>query len=228
MPFVSSFRNTTRTNQRVPQGLTNVRPAPNAITIKTNYPNATDGLYFIRLNPSNTDGTKRYYCDMTNAGGGWMLAAKIDTASNGEWGTGGSWWSTGSEVNPANTLNLNDNDGVADVYYNYTAQTGIRMCAGTLNNALQLNVSGQTARALTTTPRGTGFGRSAWINWFGGGSHQDNCNREGFLNSEGQFGIGFNNEGDCNTNDTGISIGRFSGSLSGSGGSSRPVFIMVR
>lgn len=227
MPFVSSFRNTTRTNQRVPQGLTNVRPAPNAITIKTNYPSIGDGAYYIRLNPSNTT-SKSIYCDMTNASGGWMLAAKIDTGANGEWGTGGAYWNTSSDVNTANMQNLNDNDGVSEAYYNYTLQTGVRMCATNLSNALQYNITGITPKATVTAGRGTGFGRNAWINWIGGGSHQGNCNREGFNNSEGQFGIGFNNEGDCATNDTGISIGRFGGYAVGTGTNAKTVYIMVR
>ena len=225
MPFISSFRNTTRTNQRVAQGLTNVRPAPNAITLKSNYPSIGDGAYYIRVNAASTS-SNAIYCDMTNAGGGWMLAAKIDTSSNSEWNQQSTWWNTSSDVNIGNMSSLAANDGVSEAYYNYTLQTGVRMCASNINNALQYNITGITPKATVTAGRGTGFGRTAWINWIGGGSHQVNCNREGFNNSQGQFGIGFNNEGDCNTNDSGITVG--GAGASGTGTSNKQVYVMVR
>lgn len=56
---------------------TQANPAPSALAIKREYPNAPDGVYWI--NPSGTGGDAfgptQVYCDMTTDGGGWMMIA---------------------------------------------------------------------------------------------------------------------------------------------------------
>jgi len=58
-------------------GSTPARAATSAASILALNPNAQDGLYYIDFGGSV--GPQLTYCDMTNYGGGWMLAMRIDS-----------------------------------------------------------------------------------------------------------------------------------------------------
>lgn len=70
------------------EGINNITPAKSCLAIKQNDSSAPDGKYRIQTN--NMSSAEQYYCDMTNAWGGWMLIFQR------AWGTWNreSCWST--------------------------------------------------------------------------------------------------------------------------------------
>jgi hypothetical protein len=193
------------------------KPATNAAQIYNAGDGSTDGAYYI----ASTSGVITPYCDMTN--GAYMLAATIDNSTDDNWMWGGSYWQVTSPLNESGTTTLANSDSINRLYYEYT-MSSIRCCLGSKGNALQYTYSG-TAKTLFNSGRSTSFGRSAWMSWAVNGGigvsssqwdNQPNCNAEGFgiragsADSYGRFFIGMNNEGPCDSNDSGIGFGWYS------------------
>ena len=69
-------------------------PAPSALAIKRQYPNAPDGIYWI--DPSGTGGENfgptQVYCDMTTDGGGWMMIGYAGNINTNKANTVGANW----------------------------------------------------------------------------------------------------------------------------------------
>lgn len=66
-------------------GLTSDNASTSAYKIKRDYPNSTDGLYWIRNQNINNGTPFQIYADMTTNGGGWTLL--LTNASNAGWTT---------------------------------------------------------------------------------------------------------------------------------------------
>ena len=85
-------------------------PALNARSIKINYPNSTNGVYWIHL---PNVGPKQIYCIMDSAydGGGWMMAMKATTGTTFNYSA--NYWTTTNTLNPTE-YNRNNGDAKFD------------------------------------------------------------------------------------------------------------------
>ena len=77
--------NATPTNRIKKNGLTAANAAVNAYEIKQDFPNSTDGLYWIKNDNINSGTPFQIYADMTTDGGGWTLI--MCNAANSGWTT---------------------------------------------------------------------------------------------------------------------------------------------
>lgn len=65
-----------------PDGLTSANASTSAYQIKTDYPNSTDGFYWIKNSNINGGVPFKIYADMTTNGGGWTLILKNSSGAN--------------------------------------------------------------------------------------------------------------------------------------------------
>lgn len=110
--------NRTKSKYPAPDGLTSATAAVSAQAIKSAYPNATDGVYWIDL---PTTGPKQVYCLMDSKydGGGWMMAMKATTGATFNYSA--NYWYTANTLNPTD-LTRNDGDAKYDVMNYYPAK----------------------------------------------------------------------------------------------------------
>lgn len=139
-----------------PDGSSSSRAGVSAAQILSDYPNSTDGVYWIDL---PTVGPTQIYClmDTNYDNGGWMLAMKATRGTTFNYSS--SYWTSTNTLNPSEN-NLNDGDAKYNTM-NYFAATDL------LATWPDLGVSGSNSGSIS--------GRSKW-NWlqnnFNGGSSQ--------------------------------------------------------
>ena len=201
-----------------------------AATIKANTGTTTNGYYWISL---PTAGATQVYCDMSGSTA-WMLAMRA-TSADTTFGYNAGYWTNNIGLNdsgdPTTAINIKNNN----LWQNFSV-SNIRLTASTAASSLTSNPTtsfGTFGATLNTIFNGgnnnyntqVNWGRANWISWAnsvgGMGSspwdNQPNCN-EDRINSTWTYhsvriGISFNNEGDCNTNDSGIGIGQWRNGL---------------
>lgn len=119
-------------------GLTASNPATSAQAIKTAWPTAPSGDYWIQ--PTGQSSYK-IYCDMTNQSGGWMLVA-VGREGNG-FGNG-NWWNNAGSGDFANGLRQGNlrTYNLANYFPRYLPATWIRAaCGGNTWNDVEMIVN---------------------------------------------------------------------------------------
>ena len=99
-------------------GLSAATAGVSALQIKTDFPSAVDGVYWIDV-PGYSP--KQTYCLMDSAydGGGWMLALKTTTGTTFNYGA--TYWTTANTLNP-NDVTRNNADAKYDVMNGFSAK----------------------------------------------------------------------------------------------------------
>ncbi|MDB4935039.1 MAG: hypothetical protein JWP87_2011 [Labilithrix sp.] len=188
------------------------RTAKSCDEIKTTYAGAADGIYTI--DPDGVGPILAYsvYCDMTNDGGGWTLAAKADGTKATFTYAAALWTDTSS----FGTAALDATEAKLPSFNNL-AFTNVRiiMNTGLVSTSA---VIPRTATSLSTaflTAFPSTLGRAAWKALVPNSSLQPNCNVEGFNSNTSDIGhshvrIGIigNEGGDgCGSPDSFLGIG---------------------
>jgi hypothetical protein len=98
-------------------GLSASTAGESAQQILEDFPNSTDGVYWIDL---PTVGPTQVYCimDSNHNNGGWMMALKATRGTT--FGYNSSYWTTNNTLNPT-ALNRNDGDAKFNVYNYFPA-----------------------------------------------------------------------------------------------------------
>jgi uncharacterized protein YjdB len=215
-------------------GLSSGSAVKSASEIKLNYPNATDGIYWIDV-PGK--GPTQTYCLMDSKydGGGWMLALKATRGTTFKYDA--NYWTTANTLNPTQ-VNRNDGDAKYDVMNAYLAKDMMALFpdipnvsteSGSIDGLtnwswLQNNFhnSGATTKLIDkfsgaqttyyTSTNGSmtfdGYGGSAFSNQ--GGFTWYGINFTTNTNAKMRWGFAWNNETDQSSNDVSSGIGMVS------------------
>ena len=187
-------------------------PANSAADIIAAGDSVGDGFYYIVINGT----TRQVWCDMTNDGGGWMMAARLHT-DNSQWTYDNSIWT--------NTTLLNETQGydygghVKNWVYTQFAFSEVRIAMQTLSNGIvEPTWSNATSFAsFMGSSTSSSNSRTTWINWVEtawgsyGQSWLANCNQYGTSKAYNyqyvKLGGTINGENDCSSNDESLGFG---------------------
>jgi len=173
------------------------------------------------------------YCDMTDAGGGWTLALKINGLVDGGTQTftyNQPIWTNTTLLNPTST-DLSENEAKFLSYTSIPFTNILGMMTGaTATNVLVIPVSDGTSllHLISTSAQNTvntTLGRTAWVDLTNPtATPQFNCNMEGINQGVGgtdvRIGLVTNQENDCLTPDSATGFGISGNSAVGSPGPS--------
>ena len=186
-------------------------PANSAQEIMDAGDSSGDGFYWIIIGGNAT----QVWCDMTNDGGGWMLAARVHT-DNSRWTYNDAYWT--------NTLLLNEGQDAnygghikTRVYTGY-AFSQVRLAMNTLSNGVvEAGWNGSSFNSFMGSSTSSSNSRTTWINWLEtawgsyGQSWLANCNQFGTSKTYNyqyvKIGGTINGENDCSSNDESFGFG---------------------
>jgi hypothetical protein len=191
-------------------------------TLLAAQPGLSSGVYTI--DPDGAGGAAPFaaYCDMTNDGGGWTLAMKINGALT-TFVYGSGYWTSNFTLNGASANLVQEEAKLAPFVSVPVSNVRLTVITGNATNSLVVPLAAP-ATSLTTLFSGasttTTLGRKTWMNLVPGSGLQPNCNREGTNVSVGTYasarlGIITNQENDCNTPDSYLGIGTDGGLCNG-------------
>jgi hypothetical protein len=190
--------------------------------LKSLAPNTPSGTYL--LDPDGTGPGAAYsaYCDMTDAGGGWTLALKIDgTRANSRFTYGSALWTDATTLN-AGSVDLTQTEAKFPSFAQIVASSVLLEMVDVQASATNPPVNRQvitlsspsTLLGLVSGPyTPTALGRGAWTALANNATLELNCNFEGFnavFNApyaRARIGLLANQQNNCNTPDSAIGFG---------------------
>jgi uncharacterized protein YbdZ (MbtH family) len=188
-------------------------PATSAAQIKEADPAATDGLYYIYMDDGNA---YPIWCDMTNDGGGWMMAARVHT-DNTLWTYDNAVWTNATLYN---STAVYDYEGhIKSPAYTMKPFNSVRIAMQQLTNGIIESTWANATSFSTFMSSGTSssVSRSAWLDmveeaWgIYGQAWLVNCNQFGtnrvYNYQYARLGGSLNNEAHCTSNDESVGFG---------------------
>jgi len=222
----------TNVAQGVADGSTAERAAVSAAAIKSATGTTTSGYYYIILGGT----ARQVYCDMSGSTA-WMLAMRASgSAATTTFGWSSAYWTNSTGLNETSDPLTDVDIKNSYIWTNWTVNS-IRLTGSQTASAYTANptatFTGWSQTLQTIFSQGNNsysgnieWGRTNWINWANSAcgtstsfwDNQPNCNVDA-VNAYGtyhgsRFGITFNNENDCGTNDSGVGFGQFRNGLS--------------
>jgi hypothetical protein len=190
-------------------GSSSEKAAESCLDIKALTGTTSNDFYWVNINSTPTN----IWCDMTNDGGGWMLAMRVHNNTS-RWYYDDAYWT--------NTTLLNETRGFdysghvkTKVYTNYPFSE-VRLVAGDLSNGLIENWSGTSLSSFMGSSNASTNNRTAWISWITAAAGEDpslqsNCNQAGtnkaYKYMYVRLGITSNGEDNCSSNDSALGFG---------------------
>ena len=170
-----------------------------------------DGFYYITIGGT----VRQVWCDMTNDGGGWMMAARVHTSTD-RWYYSDAYWTNSTLLNETQPYDYGGH--IKTWVYTQYPFSQVRFAGNTLSNGLVEPTWTNATSFASFMGSGTNSSnsRTTWDTFVAtaigtGTGLQANCNQIGTNKSYNymwvKIGITANNEGDCNTNDSAIGFG---------------------
>jgi hypothetical protein len=202
-------------------GLTYQTAAPSAEYIKTITGTSTNGFYWIYISGEPT----QVWCDMQNDNGGWMLVTKT-TTNNSKWSYTDFSWTDSTIFNEGEDA-ISYAGHIKTKVYTSVAFSRVRLAAGTLSNGIvENNWSDSISFSnFMTYSVNSSLPKSTWVNWMTNALGTDPgmqpfCNQIGTNKTYGyqniKIGGTFNQENDCDSNDSSLGWGSYGATLNGS------------
>lgn len=170
-----------------------------------------DGVYWLDPDGSGGAAAYRVWCDLTSAGGGWTLAAKVDGGKD-TFNYDADLWTT-AKLLAADQVSTAASEAKYPSF-GTVAHSEVRlvMSAGGQTNALTVPIAATSLQSLFAGGhKATVLGRIAWKSLMAGASMQPHCNLEG-VNADcsgRKVRLGFltNQEDDCASCDSYLGVG---------------------
>lgn len=191
------------------------RPYASCAALHAAVPSLGNGVYTLDPDGAGSGAEFPAYCEMTDDGGGWTLALKLDGAKK-TFAYDAALWTNDATLNPDSPAL----DTVEAKLASFSTMPFTALRLGMLEGTrrwMRINHTATSLRAVFLGPaRATTAGRAEWTKLLADPRLQANCNAEGFNRdftstttyaARARIGLFGNNELDCDSPDSYIGFG---------------------